>query len=249
MRLLIDIGNTNLHWTLDGPGTAWSVASVRHSGGIPPDLIAAWERLSPPERILVSHVAGPGLAESLTRVARALWRVEPEFVRVIQGYGGIQVAYSQPERLGVDRWLALLAARRLHQEATLILDAGTAATFDLLLADGRHLGGLILPGIELMRSSLFAKTQIPPPAEPIKAGLAYWGTDTQSAIALGSIQALAATAERLYDRLAAESGSTPWLVLTGGDAGRIGPFLLRPWTQIADLVLRGLAEAGALDRT
>lgn len=241
MRLLIDIGNTNLHWTLDGPGTAWFVASVRHSGGIPPDLIAAWERLPPPERILVSHVAGPRLAESLTRVALALWRVEPEFVRVRQGYGGIQVAYPQPERLGVDRWLALIAAHRLRREATLILDAGTAATFDLLLADGRHLGGLILPGLELMQSSLFAKTQIPPASELSAPGPAYWGTDTQSAIALGGIQALAATAERLYDRLAAESGRTPWFVLTGGDAGRLLPYLERPCEPIPDLVLQGLA--------
>ncbi len=249
MNLLIDIGNTNLSWALYGPEIGWSVAKVRHAGGMPPDLLAVWERLPRPERVLVSNVAGPQLAESLNRVSRAFWGVEPEFTGVIQGYGGIQVAYPQPERLGIDRWLAMLAAHQLQQKPTLILDAGTAATFDLLLADGRHLGGLILPGLELMRSSLLNNTQIQllivePEFDPLP-----WGKDTESAIALGSLQAVAATAERLYGHLATVAGETPWVVLTGGDAGRIKPYLSCPCVMIPDLVLRGLIRVGALDRT
>lgn len=236
MNMLIDIGNTNLRWTADA---AWSVGIARHSGAIPLDLLATWEQLAAPERVLVSQVGAASVAEALTRVTRALWQVTPEFVRVVPGVAGVQIAYEYPERFGVDRWLALIAAYAECQQATLIVDAGSAATFDVLQADGRHLGGLILPGVELMRTSLLLGTQIPRVEyEPTDV---IWATDTTTAVAAGSLGAIGALATRLYDRLCAETGSVPRLLLTGGDAERLCPYLDRPYRVQPDLVLRGLS--------
>lgn len=240
MNLLIDIGNTNLRWTPHGPGAEWSVRIVRHSGAIPLDLLAAWEGIERPARVIVSHVGGPAVAEALGRVTRALWRIEPDYVRVTPVAAGVRIAYENPERFGVDRWLALIAAHAERQQATLILDAGSAATFDLLLADGRHLGGLILPGVEMMRTSLLMGTHIPRVEyEPTDVD---WATDTTTAVAAGSLGAISALATRLHDRLTEVAGGPPRFVLTGGDAERLRPYLDRPSETIPDLVLRGLAS-------
>lgn len=254
MNLLLDIGNTNLRWAIHDAGELGAVQTLRHAGGIPLDLLAIWEKLAEerrmtPARIVVSNVGGAAVAEALRRTTRAYWKLEPEFIDVHADFGGVSIAYAEPARLGVDRWLALIAAHRRTSrdtesgQATVILDAGTAATFDLLLADGRHLGGLILPGIDMMRASLLAGTQIPRFAgEPSGAP---WASDTETAVTAGSVQAIAALAERLFDRLAERSGTTPRLLLTGGDAQRLCPALERPFQEIPDLVLRGLAQTVA----
>jgi type III pantothenate kinase len=246
MILLLDIGNTNLRWTTADAGMLGEIQILRHGGGIPLDLLAAWEQLVAPSRILVSNVGGTPVAESLRRVTRAYWGLDPEFVSTRADVGGVRISYAEPARFGVDRWLTLIAAHAESPQVTLILDAGTAATFDLLLADGRHLGGLILPGIEMMRASLLAGTQIPrieaePAGDP-------WACETGAAVAAGSVQAIAALASRLYDRLAGLAGVSPRLLLTGGDAQRLESALDRPFLTIPDLVLRGLVQvAGKLD--
>ncbi len=238
MILLLDIGNTNLRWTLSDGTSLGEVQILRHGGAAPLDLLAAWERLDPPRRVIASNVGGAPVAAAIGRATRAYWGLEPELARTQPRLGAVRVGYREPERLGVDRWLALIAAHRLVDGPALVVDAGTAVTFDLLLADGRHLGGLILPGLEMMRSSLLAGTQIPriesePTDDP-------WATDTGPAVAAGSLQAIAALVDRLYDRLAREAGSPPCLVLTGGDAERLSPAIDRPCQRIPDLVLRGL---------
>lgn len=266
MNLLLDIGNTNLRWvSQEGPDLGVS-GTVRHGGGTPLDLIAAWESLEPPGRVLVSNVGGESVGAAVARVVRALWGIQAELVVVQGSCLGLRVAYADPGRLGVDRWLALLGAQGLHAGAALIVDAGTAVTYDLLLPGGRHLGGLILPGIEMMREALLRGTRIPPmgldPAPPMVPSIASsiapsiapgepWATDTGSAVAAGGIQALGALADRLYDRLAerqnqgSQAGpdsAVPRLLLTGGDWERLAPAIGRPYQILPDLVLRGLAR-------
>ncbi|EGV32030.1 putative transcriptional acitvator, Baf family [Thiorhodococcus drewsii AZ1] len=236
--LLLDIGNTNLRWSRAAAEGVSQPEIVRHGGAVPLDLLACWETLEPPSRMLVSNVGGGGVGESLCRVARAYWGVEPEFACSRASWRGLRIAYADPGRLGVDRWLALVEAHASGARPALIVDAGTAVTFDLMLGDGRHLGGVILPGVEMMRNSLLAGTQIPriqsePTGEP-------WAADTGTAVAAGSVQAVAALTDRLFERLAVESGSDPRLLLTGGDADRIQDAIAKPCERVPDLVLRGL---------
>jgi pantothenate kinase type III len=159
-----------------------------------------------------------------------------------------RIAYREPARLGVDRFLALIAAHRAARgtdhagRPSLIIDAGTAITYDLLLANGTHLGGLILPGLGMMRDSLLAGTQIPPQASADAE--VPWADDTAAAIAAGGLHAAGALAERLYQQLRdvdAGAGREPRLWLTGGDAERLASVIGPPVDQVPDLVLRGLA--------
>jgi type III pantothenate kinase len=253
VNLLIDIGNTNLRWARHDATGLGPMQGLHHRGAVPLDLLAAWEALDRPDRVLIGNVGGDPLGLAVARVVGAYWGLTAEFATPRGERLGVRVAYPQPTRLGVDRWLALLAAREHAVGAALVVDAGTAATFDLLLPDGRHLGGLILPGLTMMHDSLLAGTHIPhgepqPAAEP-------WAKDTGAAVATGSRHALAALTERLYDRLheraaAAEGGraaSPPALLITGGDGASIAALVARPLELVPDLVLRGLARL-ATDR-
>lgn len=244
--LLVDIGNTNLRWARYQHGILDAPQSVRHDGAAPVDLIAAWEGLEPaPERLLMGSVGGPEVAEAISRVVSALWGIRAEIIRVRPVALGVRVAYGEPERLGVDRWLALIGARHRPGGPKLIVDAGTAVTYDLMHADGRHLGGLILPGVAMMRTALLGNTRIPPSpgAGEVAEGGDPWAVETEGAIRKGSLNACASLAERLYDRLAETAeGAVPELLLTGGDGARLAPLIARPAEQVPDLTLLGLAR-------
>jgi len=239
MDLLVDIGNTNLKWAVRDAGSMGEMRSVRHHGGLPIDLHGAWEQLRAPDRVLVSNVAGDTLTSAVQSACESYWDRAPMFARTEPGSYGVTIAYERPERLGVDRWLTLIAAHRSCDGPVLIVDAGTAVTYDLLLCDGRHLGGLILPGIEMMREGLLVGTHIPK-VEPEELD-EPWAADTGGAIAAGSIQAPAALAERLFDRLADVANAEPAFILSGGDAARLIPAIRRNSREEPDLVLQGLA--------
>lgn len=242
--LLLDVGNTCLRWALRQGGRAGEVRSVRHFGGLPLDLHAAWDLLERPRRVLVANVGGEGVAKALTEVCEGRWRRTPRFLKTQALAFGLRIAYADASSLGVDRWLALVAAHWHFSGDALIVDAGTAVTFDLLRADGQHLGGLILPGVEAMRDSLLRGTQIPRLEVTDPTG-ELWARDTAGAIGTGTIQAPAALAERLYRRLAEQTAATPRLLVTGGDAERLLAALPECAELVPDLVLQGLAMASA----
>lgn len=254
MHLLIDIGNTSIKWaTFDGVALG-TMGSARHHGALPMDLIAAWDALVDIDTLLIGRVGPVAVESAVLRVAQSCWGANLRRVACAAVAHGVRVAYAQPARLGVDRFLALIGAhwfasaadRPAPADATgprLIVDAGTAITFDLLDANGGHRGGLILPGVGAMRDTLFVGTQIPR-YEPTDA-TQPWATDTAEAIAAASLHAPAALAGRLYQRLAADTGQTPLLLLTGGDAERLLPVFEVPATLVPDLVLRGLSRFAA----
>lgn len=239
MDLLIDIGNTTLKWVTSEAGNLSVMRSARHHDALPIDLHAAWEQLPSPGRVLVASVAAQSVTAALARTCRARWGLEPELAHTRRSSCGVTIAYEEPQRLGVDRWLALLAAHRSCAQPALIVDAGTAVTYDLLLSNGHHLGGLILPGIEMMRNELLSRTRIPQ-VEPVDID-GYWAADTATAVAAGSIQAPSALAERLLGRLSETAGAEPALLITGGDAERLLPALTVSARHEPDLVLQGLA--------
>ncbi len=247
MQLLIDVGNTSIKWALRPPRATelTGFGAAMHGGALPLDLLAVWDELDGIDAVIAAGVGPRPVKDAVTRVCKARWDIAPSWVETRPEAHGVRIAYAEPARLGVDRFLALIAVHhRLAEEGTsapaLLVDAGTAITYDLLATDGRHLGGLILPGMKLMRDSLLAGTQIPR-YEPAEADLS-WATDTGEAIAAASIQAPAALAERLHHRLYRHAGTAPKLILTGGDAERLAAAIELPVEPIPDLVLRGLAR-------
>jgi pantothenate kinase type III len=119
---------------------------------------ALFESGQKPTRVLVSNVAGPAMAKTLTQLAKKMFHVNVEFVTAAQEFHGLTNGYLDPTLLGADRWLALIGAWTLARSALCVVDAGTAVKVDSVDANGQHLGGLIAPGIHMMREVLMNKT-------------------------------------------------------------------------------------------
>src|SRR3546814_17254315 len=94
----------------------------------------------------------------------------PNFARSSAGWHGLRNAYREPERLGVDRWLAMIAAWHTHRGAACIANAGTALTVDVIDAQGQHLGGIIAAGRAEQQSAILGPPRFDVRTTPAAAG-------------------------------------------------------------------------------
>ena len=242
--LLVDIGNTRIKWArLDGNHLSRGRAAA-HSGWGPRDY--ARHLFAParaPERVVVASVAGPEVNRALAAAARRA-DAAAHFVTVPQQGGGVTVGYVEPWRLGVDRFAAVVGAHEIFAAVPVcVVGIGTAMTIDLVGADGRHRGGVIVPAPRLMVETLLSKTHgIRRRAQGGAAGgRGIFGRSTRDAIERGSRYAAAALIDRAVEEASGLLGREPLVVLTGGDAGAVRPLVQSRCIAVPDLVLRGLA--------
>jgi len=258
MILLLDVGNTRLKWAWLENGHAGAARAVQHHGAP-----AAWQSEletwqaeleaegRSPDRIMVANVAGGSFARLLGGWTKARFGFWPEFVTAVRSACGVTNAYARPAVLGVDRWLGMIAARHAGESPACIVNAGTAVTVDALAGDGQHLGGFILPGLQLMQEALYARTgnvQAAAAAESAQTN-GLFGINTAAAVEQGIPLAIAALADRAFAELARRTHQTPRILLTGGDAERLRPELAHPAEIVPDLVLAGLAVFAGEART
>jgi len=243
--LLIDIGNSRVKWASLQRGKC----AASHNAARPLEnqwatfASEAWTKLRAPKKILVCNVAGQAQADALREWALQQWQIEPEFIIAQEMAFGVRNAYTVPERLGADRWAGLIAARARWQEALCVVDAGTAITLDVIDADGVHLGGLILPGIEMMRRSLLERSEgIRLAADaPSGGNISLLARDTRDGIDGGTLYAAVAAIDRIITDTGAALGVSLTGVITGGDAATLLPLLAGPYHHVPELVLDGLA--------
>lgn len=236
--LLIDIGNTSLKWSWLTETGLSQVERVAHAGldsGFPE---ACWRDETPPSHVLIANVASIQLEKLICEWIKITWAIEPKVVGVTATALGVINAYSDPGRLGVDRWLALIAVHQQMSGDVCIVDCGTAITVDVIDNQGRHQGGLIMPGFNLMREALLDKTQILRTESTQATELL--GTDTAGCIVSAALNSAAALVERVITVTAKQRGVRPCLVLTGSDAERLSGALHSSYEIIPDLVMRGL---------
>jgi type III pantothenate kinase len=242
--LLIDIGNTRIKWArLDGALPGKGRAAV-HSGWRASDyarrLFASARGL---ERVVIASVAGSRVNEALGAAARRA-RAAAQFVTVPRRGGGVSVGYLEPWRLGVDRFAAAVGAHEIFRETPVcVVGVGTAMTIDLVDADGRHRGGVIVPAPNLMVETLLANTHgIRRRARGgAVGGKGIFARSTRDAIVRGSRYAAAALVDRAVEEASGLLGREPLVVLTGGEAGAVRPLVRSRCVAVPDLVLRGLA--------
>ena len=172
--------------------------------------------------------------------------VGAEFAATSACLGGVRCGYHEPERLGVDRWLALVAAWRQVRTETVVIGAGTAVTVDFVQADGRHEGGYIAPGLGLMRDVLARRAvniYLPPSTKVPDACDDEIPRDTASAVLIGTSTMLRAFAQAAVESFAARCGMRPTVFVAGGDAALLVDGLPTPVRHRPHLVLDGLAIA------
>lgn len=244
MTLLIDIGNTRIKWaTLNGGVLGVQSAASYAAWGRDEILNAILTQSTPQQRVIVANVGGSRIGELLREAVRSVWSLEVEFVHSTSQAGDIRNAYPEPIKLGVDRWMAMIGARAMGREAPIcIVSVGTAMTIDALDGNGQHLGGVIVPGPDLMVTSLLRNTsEIATRAAQGNVGADVFADNTLGAIRQGAVNALAALVERAVQSIQARIPVKPLLLLTGGASASIEGLLQYPYRHVPDLVLRGLA--------
>jgi type III pantothenate kinase len=239
MILLIDAGNTRIKWRLFANASAPAVLDEGALGHDGIDALGQLRTRHPgPLRAVGSNVAGAAMAD---RITTALGVDAVEWLRPAPQACGVRNLYDNPAQLGADRWAALIGARHTHPQACLVVTAGTATTVDLLSANGDFLGGLILPGVDLMQASLARGTaQLP------LAGGRFMPQPrcTVDAIRSGCLHAQAGAVERMFRQIAAEPGAL--CLLGGGAADSFADLLDIPLRRVDNLVLCGLAVVAGL---
>jgi type III pantothenate kinase len=242
MLLLIDIGNTRIKWTMSDGVALDPPQAALHADWDDAQCMRIFGSLPRPESVWVSNVGGERIAAMVREAVRACWGLEPQFVQSTREAAGLRNAYRDTWKLGVDRWLAMIAAYTEHRCAVCVVSIGTAVTFDGVADDGRHLGGLIVPGPQLMVGSLLENTSgIAVRAASGSTTSDVFADNTLGAIQQGAMHAVAALAERMVERMSAQLGHPPRLVLTGGASAEVAPLIRCPLIVTEDLVLRGLA--------
>jgi type III pantothenate kinase len=241
MKLVVDMGNTQIKWGLLESGKLTETDSFkRNKTSIKASLNKAWKTLSDIDEVLVSNVSGDKFAEQLSQWTQDNWALTPQFIGSEAKRFGVSNAYEEPEKLGVDRWLALIVARQHARQATCIIDCGTAITVDIITQEGDHQGGMIFPGLTLMQESLSGNTD---GLKNIDGEQQFdtLATNTFSAIQSGSLYMVSATLERLIDDLKHQFNDRIRFLISGGDAETLMPLLGEQVTHYPDIVLRGLS--------
>lgn len=240
MRLLVDMGNSSIKWAILENEQLSSAQRIPYDSN---SLTRAWLELPVPSQgIWISNVAGAEKAEVIKHWIKTHWGVQANFIKSTSYQSGVKNAYYNPEQLGVDRWLALLAARRLEKGAVCVIDCGTAITLDVLFANGNHQGGLIIPGLTTMQKALLSNTDLLVSLnEHVQAHKeqAFLAQDTHTGISLGSLYAVIGFIEYIKNQFE-KQGNPLKLILTGGSVVALEPFLQKPYRYIPDLVLQGL---------
>lgn len=235
--LLLDVGNSRCKWALVQDG-AWVQQGAADNAGWQ-TLQQPFALLSPPSRILVANVAGETMAGHVRSLCDR-WSCTPEFITARGEQCGVRNGYEQPVQLGCDRWAALIAAWHEVRGACLVVNCGTATTVDALSDDGVFLGGLILPGVDLMRRTLSGSTaQLP----DMQGRGQDFPRNTADAIHSGVLQATLGAICHQYGLLRARHAGA-CCVLGGGAADVVQPGLDVLLVRMEQLVLKGLQVIG-----
>jgi type III pantothenate kinase len=242
--LAIDVGNTRLKWALYAAPTPGAV--LLSHGAVFLEAIddlaeGPWQQLQPPSSMLGSIVAGEGIRRR-TEAQLEIWDVEPRWVVSSAAACGVTNGYDHPNRLGVDRWVALIGARQRVLERgparpVLVVMVGTAVTVDALDETGRFLGGLILPGFGLMLRALEMGTAglKAPTGEAVD-----FPTNTSDALMSGGADAIAGAVERMHRKLMKRTGQAPALLMSGGAAVKLASISDLPFETVETLIFEGL---------
>ncbi len=254
--VVVDIGNARIKWAHAEAGRLGERHHALHADDVDQALAAFAEALhdAPVERIVVANVAGEGFAAKLATVTTERFGVTPEIVRTAAEMLGVRCAYRDPSRLGVDRWVSVIAAYRTAAarpdgpRPACVINAGTALAFDAVDTRGRHIGGLILPGPRMAADMLAKQTHgigATRPTTGAPSGIGMLGRSTEDGVGFGALLAPAAAFDRMSRIVGEELGVPPVVYLAGGESNALRPWLETDVHVEADLVLKGLALIAA----
>lgn len=246
MLLAIDIGNTTIAFgVFDGKRLVkeWRARSEREKtadeyGVLLLDLLRL-ANLDPKvvHGVIISSVVPP-LTPVFQTLSQRLFVLKP----LVVGPGlrtGMPILYENPSEVGADRVVASLAAFEKYGGPCIVVDFGTATTFDSVTAKGEYLGGAIAPGIEISAEALYLRTAKLPRIEVVKPKRVI-GKTTVASMQSGIYFGYVGLVNHIIEEITKELGSQPVIVVTGGFGGQLGPEIRGVHHLEPHLVLEGL---------
>lgn len=244
-KLFLDIGNSFIKWStvIDDDYTV-------HTPVLFDDLLSqglgCLNLKSIPDIVYFSTVANAEQVDNLKLIIQTDWQVFPIQLTAQKSCCGLTSGYDNFSQLGDDRWFAMQGALGIYSVPTIVVDAGTALTIDAIV-DGKHLGGLIVPGMTTMRQSLAINTadlldvsQSDIPSITNQSQLL--GTDTTTAILGGTLYMAAAFINQVISDLNNQVGTQFKVIMTGGESEKLCRLLDTDYDYIPDLVLQGMVN-------
>ena len=244
--LALDVGNTRLKWAqYDSPVSG---ARLLAQGAVFLENIdrlaeGDWSSIAAPSRILGCIVAGDAIKRRVVEQLE-LWDVLPNWVNSSQEEAGVTNGYDHPARLGADRWVAVIGARHrllargVHKPCVVVM-VGTAVTVEAVDAQGKFLGGLILPGHGIMLRALESGTA----GLHVPTGeVCNFPTNTSDALTSGGTFAIAGAVQRMVDNVSKHCGQVPECIMTGGAGWKMAPSMSVSIDLVESLIFDGLLE-------
>ena len=252
MILLADVGNSRVKWLSCAQGEFSQRGQASRDGADWRELGSRmWADLPHPARVIIVSVAGPEARAGLAEWVQQHWGIVAEFVTSTVAAWGIHNSYAEPERMGADRWVAMIGARhRMLQGCTdgagprplVVVMVGTAVTVEAVDAEGQFLGGLILPGHGIMLRALESGTA----GLHVPTGhVTEFPTNTSDALTSGGTFASAGAVQRMVRHVAERCGQPPLCVMTGGAGWKMAPYMETPFELVEGLIFEGLLAMAA----
>lgn len=236
MILECDIGNSFCKWRIiDASGQAKRAGSFAYDQGF--DAILLQPDI---KRVRVACVAGDETEERFRQWLVSVLGLEAEFARTTSQCAEVSCAYSKPSKLGVDRWLALIAGYQQVKGAVLVVDVGSALTVDAVDAAGVHLGGYIVPGQQLMANSLLRDTEQVTFELVLAAASPRFGATTDDSVYGGIAAALLGAVNVAVAEASKQIPEGFAILLTGGGGQVLQEHMPADAQLVPDLVLNGL---------
>ncbi len=224
MLLVIDVGNTNtVIGVYDGEDLKhdWRIRTVRDATADEFNVLAnalfsdKGVNRSKIEKIVISSVV-PSAVPILNAFCERYLGLTPVWINPDSVKKLMPILYNNPNEVGADRIVNAVAAYKKYKTALIIIDFGTATTFDVISEKGEYLGGAIVPGVMISSDALFQKASRLPRVEIFKAPEKVIGKDTIDSIKSGIIHGNASMVDGMVERMTKEMSSTPRVLATGG---------------------------------
>lgn len=244
--LALDVGNTRLKWALyEAPrvGARLLAQGAQFLENIEKLAEGDWAHLPAPKWVMGCVVAGDAVKRRVEEQLE-LWDVSPSWVVSSSAEAGLVNGYDHPARLGTDRWVAMIGARqrllaRGAARPCVVVMVGTAVTVEAIDANGRFLGGIIMPGHGIMLRALESGTAgLHVPTGEVRD----FPTNTSDALTSGGTFAIAGAVQRMVENLQRHAGEPPVCFMTGGAGWKMAPSMSTPFELVESLIFDGLLE-------
>lgn len=240
---LVDIGNSRIKWAVSDGDEFTSIGEAEYvAKELDVQLDVMLNSLEKQSRVAVSSVAAPRVIKAFVSWVEGRWQSDVQVIKTTQQQGSLINGYVNPESLGVDRWLAMIAATDAGNTGVpvCVVDCGSAITVDAVNSNGEHLGGVIVPGLSMMRNALVKGTSGIRLKDELPADVSLLARDTEGAVTGGTLYAAVSMLDRICSDIVASLGCRTQFFITGGDAPMLIPLLDHEFEYDVNLVLNGL---------